>query len=172
MFHFENKYYLFCENLFHTSVSISKDNRHYFIWTKFISTLSKRLHKSRNSFTLWNKKTEETIGNIHIFQEGTSTICSFLTKILQRNDIHSANMPTNDDVTMTEEESFSYLRENLLMTSAAERFRADQESFLNETIAAMQHHSLPHYQDSSHPAGRQTPTNHTGNQRRHVRRNG
>ncbi|XP_030853069.1 uncharacterized protein LOC115929066 [Strongylocentrotus purpuratus] len=41
---------------------------------------------------------------------------------------------------MTEEEAFSYLRENLLMTSAAEKLCVDREPFLNDIIAAMQHH--------------------------------
>lgn len=58
-----------------------------------------------------------------------------LSTYFKLENIHSANMLTNDDVTMTDEEAFSCLRENLLVTSAAEKLRADRDYFDDTTTA-------------------------------------
>nr|XP_054769439.1 uncharacterized protein LOC129277264 [Lytechinus pictus] len=49
-------------------------------------------------------------------------------------------MSTGDDIKMTEEEAFSYLQDNLHMTSAKQRRQANRESFLNEIVVAIHRH--------------------------------
>nr|XP_054769440.1 uncharacterized protein LOC129277265 [Lytechinus pictus] len=49
-------------------------------------------------------------------------------------------MSTGDDIKMTEEEAFSYLQDNLHMTSAKQRRQANRESFLDEIVVAIHRH--------------------------------